>query len=56
MQKDKNANPKTVPDVDEFIKGYLNSSFLINGVPLFEVTDKAENNVEQQNNERDDNI
>ena len=48
MNKDKNTKPKTVPEVDNFIKGYLNSSILINGVPLFEVADKAENGVEQK--------
>lgn len=44
MQKNKNAKPKQdISEVDEFIKHFINSSILINGVPLTDETGKAEN-------------
>ena len=44
MQKGKNTKPKQdISEVDEFIKYFINSSILINGVPLADETGKAEN-------------
>lgn len=50
MPKDKNTKPKQdISVVDEFINYFINSSILINGVPLSDNADKAEkeNDVER---------
>lgn len=43
MPKDKNTKPKQdMSEVDEFINYFINSSILINGVPLSDNAGKAE--------------
>lgn len=48
MPKDKNTKPKQdISVVDEFINYFINSSILINGVPLSDNAEKR-NNVEHK--------
>ena len=53
----KNTKPKQdISEVDDFINYFINSSILINGVPLSDKTGKAEerNDVEQKIDEGND--
>lgn len=51
----KNTKPKQdISVVDEFINYFINSSILINGVPLSDNAGKAEKSVEQKNDEGKD--
>ena len=55
VKKDKNTKPKQdISEVDKFINYFINNSILINGVPLSDNADKAENSVEKNDEGNDD--